>query len=173
MPIDGRMDKEVVVHIYNGILAIKRNEIESFCWDMDGSRDCHTEWSKSEREKQISYINACMWNLEKWYRSTGLQGRSWDTDVENKCMDTKGGKPWWGGDGGVLNWAIGIDMYTLMCIKLMTNKKKFSELWRLKINTIGKKFTTWSQTAFWISWRSKQRGEHDHFYRSGSQPLWA
>ena len=27
-----------------------------------------------------------------------------------------------GGDGGVLNWAIGIDTYTLMCIKLMTNK---------------------------------------------------
>ena len=37
-------------------------------------------------------------------------------------MDTKGGKPQWGGDGGVLNWAIGIDMYTLMCIKLMTSK---------------------------------------------------
>ena len=37
-------------------------------------------------------------------------------------MDTNGGKPQWGGDGGVLNWAIGIDMYTLMCIKLMTNK---------------------------------------------------
>ena len=37
-------------------------------------------------------------------------------------MDTKGGKPWCGGDGGVLNWAIGIDMYTLMCIKLMTSK---------------------------------------------------
>ena len=31
-----------------------------------------------------------------------------------------GGK--WLGDGDVLNWAIGIDMYTLMCIKLMTNK---------------------------------------------------
>ena len=24
--------------------------------------------------------------------------------------------------GGGMNWAIGIDMYTLMCIKLMTNK---------------------------------------------------
>ena len=37
-------------------------------------------------------------------------------------MDTKGGK-WWGrGGGGVMNWAIGIDMYTLTCIKLMTNK---------------------------------------------------
>ena len=37
-------------------------------------------------------------------------------------MDTSGGKPRWGEDGGVLNWVIGIDMYTLMCIKLMTNK---------------------------------------------------
>ena len=37
-------------------------------------------------------------------------------------MDTKGGKLRWGGDGGMLNRAIGIDMYTLMCMKLMTNK---------------------------------------------------
>ena len=49
-----------------------------------------------------------------------MQGR--DTDVENGHMDTKGGKLRWGGDGGVLNWVIGIDMYTLMCIKLMPNK---------------------------------------------------
>ena len=36
----------------------------------------------------------------------------------------QGGKAGWGGrgGGGVMNWAIGIDMYTLMCIKLMTNK---------------------------------------------------
>ena len=27
-----------------------------------------------------------------------------------------------GGGGCVMNWVIGIDMYTLMCIKLMTNK---------------------------------------------------
>ena len=40
-----------------------------------------------------------MWNLEKWYRGTGLQGRNRDTDVENKCMDTKGGK--WQGVGVV------------------------------------------------------------------------
>ena len=39
-------------------------------------------------------------------------------------MDTKGGKPLGGGwvGSGVMNWAIGIDMYTLMCIKWMTNK---------------------------------------------------
>ena len=27
-----------------------------------------------------------------------------------------------GGGGGVMNWEIGIDMYTLMCIKWITNK---------------------------------------------------
>ena len=42
-------------------------------------------------------------------------------------MDTKGGKPRWGGDGGVLNWAIGIDIYTLMCIKLMTNNLQYKQ----------------------------------------------
>ena len=34
----------------------------------------------------------------------------------------QGGTAVGGGDGGVMNWAIGIDMYTLMCIKWMTNK---------------------------------------------------
>ena len=37
-------------------------------------------------------------------------------------MDTKGGKPRGRGDGDVMNWVIGIDMYILMCVKLMTNK---------------------------------------------------
>ena len=50
-------------------------------------------------------------------------------------MDTKGGKPWWGGDGGVLNWAIGIDMYTLMCIKLTTNKNLQYKKNKQKTNT--------------------------------------
>ena len=47
--------------------VLKRNEIGTFV-DVDGPRVCHTEWSKSEREKQISYINTFMWNIEKWYR---------------------------------------------------------------------------------------------------------
>ena len=58
-----------------------------------------------------------MWNIEKWYRWTGLQGRNRDTDIEKKSMDTKGGKRVeWGGGGG-MNWEIGIDIYTLICIK--------------------------------------------------------
>ena len=39
-----------------------------------------------------------------------------------------------GGGGGVLNWAIGIDVYTLMCIKWMTNKNLLCK----KINKIQK-----------------------------------
>jgi len=33
--------------------AIKKNKGRSFWGDVNGLRDCHTEWSKSEREKQI------------------------------------------------------------------------------------------------------------------------
>ena len=55
-------------------------------------------------------------------------------------MDTKGGKLWWGGDGGVMNWVIGIDMYTLMCIKLMTNKNLlFKKINKIKFKNSKKK----------------------------------
>ena len=33
-----------------------------------------------------------MWNIEKWYRLPYLQSRNRDRDVENKHIDTKGGK---------------------------------------------------------------------------------
>ena len=103
MPIDRRMDKEDVVHRYNGILlSHKKEQNWVICRDADASRVCHTEWSKSEREKQILYINAYMWKVEKGYRWTGLQSRNRDTCVENKCMDTKEGRRGRGG-GGVMN----------------------------------------------------------------------
>ena len=38
-----------------------------------------------------------------------MQSRNGDTDVGNKCMDTKEER------GGV-NWKIGIDIYTLLCV---------------------------------------------------------
>ena len=59
------MDKEDVVYIYNGILAIEKEWNNAICSNMDGPRDCHTEWSKSDRERQISYDITYMWNLKK------------------------------------------------------------------------------------------------------------
>ena len=55
---------------------------------MDEPRAYYTEWSKSEREKQIPYINAYIWNLEKWYWWTYLQGSNGDADTKNKLVDT-------------------------------------------------------------------------------------
>ena len=40
-----------------------------------------------------------------------FQSRNRDTDVENRCMDTR-----WGSGGG-MDWEIEIDIYTLLCIK--------------------------------------------------------
>ena len=51
---------------------------------MDGPRDYHTEWSKSDRERKISYAIAYMWNLKRWYKWTYLQNRNRLTDFENK-----------------------------------------------------------------------------------------
>ena len=43
---------------------------EEWIWvsssEVDEPRSYYTEWSKSERDKQI-YINAYVRNLEKWY----------------------------------------------------------------------------------------------------------
>ena len=79
------------IYIYNGILlSHKKEQNNAIFSDMDGPRDCHTEWSKSDRE--ISYDIAYMWNLKKWYKCTYLQNRNTVTDVENKLMVTKGGR---------------------------------------------------------------------------------
>ena len=60
------MDKEDVVHIYNGILLLshKNERNNAICSNMDGPRDDHTKESKSERERQIPYGITYMWNLK-------------------------------------------------------------------------------------------------------------
>ena len=55
-----------------------------------------------------------MWNLEKWCRWTSLHGRSGDTDVENKRVDTKGRKRGWGwGELGDWDWHIYTNKYKI------------------------------------------------------------
>ena len=63
--MDRWMDKEDVVHIYNGILLNHKKEWNSaICSNMDGPRDYHTKWSKSERERRILYHIPYMWNIK-------------------------------------------------------------------------------------------------------------
>ena len=58
------MDKDVVC-IYSEILLTHKKEwINAICSNMDGPRNHHTKWSKSERKRQMPYDITYMWNLK-------------------------------------------------------------------------------------------------------------
>ena len=68
-------------------LAIKKVRNSAICSHMERSRDCHIEWSKPEREKQISCNIDYMCNLEKdtiqlTYKIEII------IDVENKSLNS-------------------------------------------------------------------------------------
>jgi len=58
MSINEWTDKEIMVHIFNGILPRHKKE---HIWvnsnEVDEPRVCYAKWSKPEREKQISHVN--------------------------------------------------------------------------------------------------------------------
>ena len=92
MFIEKQMDKEDVVQVYSGMslsLLKKWNWVSGS--DMNEPRGCHTEWSKSEIEKQISYINAYIWNLETWYWWICLQAavemQTYRTDLQTQAAE--------------------------------------------------------------------------------------
>ena len=106
------MDKEAVVHIYNRVLLSYKNEcIWVSSKEVDEFRAYYTEWSKSERETQISYINAYMWNLERWYLWSNMQDSKEDTGIKNRLLDTVGE-----GEGGMI-WENSIEAYALPYVK--------------------------------------------------------
>ena len=54
-----------MLHICNGILFSHKKEWNNaVCSSIDGPRDYHTEWSKSEKDK-YHMISLIMWNLKK------------------------------------------------------------------------------------------------------------
>ena len=75
------MDKEDEVPIYKGILlSHKKEQNNAICSNMDGPRDYHIEWSKSDTERQISYDITYMWNLKK----IGTNELIYKTEVESQ-----------------------------------------------------------------------------------------
>ena len=109
------MDKKAVVHIYSGVLLIhKKEHIWVSSNAVDEPRAYYTQWSKSEREEQI-YINAYIWNLERWYWCTNLQGSNKDVYIENRVGDTEGEEE--GGTNGERNTV----KYTLPYVKQIAN----------------------------------------------------
>ena len=63
-----------------------------------------------------------MWNLENGKDELVCRAAT-ETQMLRKNVWTPKGKVVGGGGCGVMYWEIGIDIYTLMCIKWMANKK--------------------------------------------------
>ena len=101
------------------LLSHKKEQVRVSCSEMDEPRACYTEWRKSEREKPILYtdIYTYIWNLEKWYWLTYLQERNVGADVENRFVDTLGGK------GRGRNGETSLDIHTLACVEEIAGGK--------------------------------------------------
>ena len=112
---------------------------------MDEPTVCHTGWKKSEREKNISYINAYIWKLEKWNWWTYLQGRNRDTDIENTVGEGEGG----------MNWESSTETYTLPYVKQIASGKlqyNTGALWQLRGMEWGRR------------WERSSRGKRTYVY---------
>ena len=111
------MDKEDVIHIYSGILAIKKTEIMPFTatW-----MDLETVILGEVSERWTSYDITFAWNLEKEYKWTDLQNRNRFIDFE-KLMVAKGDRwgVWEGWTEGLglayAHWGVGNDCSTGTC----------------------------------------------------------
>ena len=79
--------KSFINRMYEQLLVLNRVLI---CSHMDGPRDDHIKWSKSEKDK-YHIISRIFWIYKKWYKWSYLQSRNRLTDIENKLMVPKEG----------------------------------------------------------------------------------
>ena len=64
MSNDRQLDYEDVVYIHIWtLLSHKKEWNNAICSNMNGTRESHTEWNKSERERQIPYGITHTWYL--------------------------------------------------------------------------------------------------------------
>ena len=72
--------------------AIKRNMFESVLtrW-VNLEPIIQSEVSQNEKHK-VQHINTYIWNLERWYRQSYMQGSKGNTDVKNRLLDSVEGE---------------------------------------------------------------------------------
>ena len=86
MSIDGRMDKEDVIYMHNGILLSHRKEWNSaICGDMDEPRDYQTEWSIRKGMTDTMWYHLHVESIIRC-KLRCLQNKNRLTDVENRLM---------------------------------------------------------------------------------------
>ena len=89
---------------------------------MDGPRDCHTEWSNSDREGEISYAIPYLQNLKRMIQMNLLTSQIHRLKRMNLWFL---GEVW--GEGTVREF--GMDMYTLLYLKWVTSRDLMYSIW--------------------------------------------
>ena len=100
--------------------AIKRNEIGSFVetW-MDLQTVIQSEVSQKETNKYRILTHIC--GTQKYGTDEPICRSEIETQMQRTNVWTPRGESGMGAGGG-MNWEIGIDIYTVICIKQITNK---------------------------------------------------
>ena len=105
------LDKEDMVHTYNGILlSHKKEQNNVICKNMDATY-C-TMWCKPERERQIPYDITYMWDLKY---DTNEPICETETDSQNSSTDLLFPRERVLGEG--MDWEVGISRCKLLYIK--------------------------------------------------------
>ena len=153
---DRWMDTETVAHIYNGILSSYKKEcIWVIYKEVNKPRAYYTEWSKSERGKQIPCINRYIWNLERCCWWNYLQVINEDTDIEGRLKE-KGGEE--EGEGEMNGESI-MEAYTLTYVEQKANGDFLYDR-ELRLGFV----TTWWGGRGWeVEGDSRERG-HMYIY---------
>ena len=101
--------------------AIKRKETGSFVemW-MDLETVIQSEVSQKEKNKYHILTHIC--GTQKNGTDQMVCRTEIETQMQRTNVWTPRGESGGGGGGAVMNWEIGIDIYTLICIKWITNK---------------------------------------------------
>ena len=102
----------VCVHTQWNIIQPLKEWNNAICCNMDGPREYHTEWNKSEK---ILYDIPYMWNLKR--NDTNELKKQRLTDLLNlRLLGERDGE-------------FGINIYTLLYLKWITNKDLLNSTW--------------------------------------------
>ena len=96
------------VYIREHYSTIIKEWNNAICRNMDVTRDYHNKWSKSERERQISYDITYMWNLKYEKMNVSMKQKQTHRHREQTCSCQGGG-----GKGG-MEWQFGISRCKLL-----------------------------------------------------------
>ena len=94
MSVDRRMDKEGMVHIYNGVILNHKKEWNNaICSNRDGL-EMTVLCKVSQKEKDKHHIISLMWNLKYDINEAYSWHRNRLTDTENKLLVAEGKGGW-------------------------------------------------------------------------------